>query len=65
MTMLQESMQCFHFIPTLSKGKWDRDTGYVHNVYEFLCKDRKLARFFACYKNMIEDAKKKYYGNVV
>ncbi len=59
MTMFQKTMQGFHFIPTLSKEQWDGHTGYVHHVYESLCKDRKPARFFfAGCKGMIEDAKK-------
>ncbi|MBA3283724.1 MAG: oxidoreductase [Nitrosopumilus sp.] len=59
MTKLQEMVRGFHYIPTLSKEQWERNTGYVHPIYELLCMERKPASFFlsGC-KGMIDDAKK-------
>ncbi len=57
---LQNEMQGFHFIPTLSRENWEGHTGYVHTVYELLCIDRKPAKFFLCgWKGMIDEARVK------
>jgi len=57
---LQEKLPGFQYIPTLSREEWEGHHGYVHPVYEDLCKDRKEALFFLCgWKNMIDDAKRK------
>jgi len=55
---LQNEMQGFHYIPTLSRENWEGHTGYVHTVYELLCIDRKPAKFFLCgWKGMIDEAR--------
>ena len=55
---LQKVMPGFKYFPTLSREKWDGNTGYVHAVYEALCKDRQPANFFLCgWKGMIDEAK--------
>lgn len=56
---LQTKLDGFQYLPTLSREQWDGRTGYVHTVYEELCKDRPDAHFYLCgWKNMIDDAKK-------
>ena len=63
MTELQQTLPGFHFIPTLSKERWEGNTGYVHPIYESLCMERKPARFFlAGWKGMVDDAKKIIMG---
>lgn len=53
-------LEGFHYIPTLSREQWDGRTGYVHAIYEELCKDRQEAGFFLCgWKNMIDEAKQR------
>lgn len=62
MTNLQNEIQGFHFIPTLSREQWHGNTGYVHSIYEQLCLDKKPAEFFLCgWKGMIDDAKKRIF----
>jgi CDP-4-dehydro-6-deoxyglucose reductase len=70
MKALENSLSNFHFMPTLSRENWDGPTGYVHNLYEEICKknnqaceiieDLKPASFYLCgWKFMIDDARKK------
>jgi Na+-transporting NADH:ubiquinone oxidoreductase subunit NqrF len=70
MKSLQCKLENFHFMPTLSRENWDGRTGYVHNLYEEICKtnnagcespaDLKPACFYLCgWKFMIDDARKK------
>ena len=57
---LQDVIPNFHYIPTLSREKWEGHTGYVHPIYENLCKEKKPAVFFLCgWKEMISEAKKR------
>ncbi len=59
MKKLQEDLHGFQYIPTLSRDQWEGKTGYVHSVYETLCRERKPARFLlAGSKFMINEAKK-------
>ena len=56
---LQEGLPGFYYIPTLSREQWEGNTGYVHAIYESLCRERNPASFFLCgWKGMIDDAKK-------
>lgn len=56
---LQSKLPGFHFIPTLSREEWEGEHGYVHHIYQDICKDKREAQFFLCgWKNMIDDAKK-------
>jgi ferredoxin-NADP reductase len=66
---LSDSMPNIHYLPTLSREDWEGPTGYVHTLYEMICKENmetdedgqpkpKPANFFLCgWKNMIDDAK--------
>lgn len=50
----------FKFIPTLSREEWNGCKGYVHPIYEDLCKDKQPANFYLCgWKNMIDEAKQR------
>lgn len=60
MMQLQKELPGFHYHPILSREEWEGKTGYVHIVYEELCKEQKPANFFLCgWKGMIDEAKKK------
>lgn len=70
MKALEKELENFHFIPTLSREGWDGATGYVHSLYEEICKKNneacedlenlKPASFYLCgWKFMIDDARKK------
>jgi ferredoxin-NADP reductase len=70
MKALEKELDQFHFMPTLSRETWDGHTGYVHNLYETICKENaeacegiqklKPAYFYLCgWKFMIDDARKK------
>ena len=60
LTKLQAALPGFHYMPTLSRQKWEGRSGYVHPVYEEICADRKDASFFLCgWKGMIDEAKKR------
>ena len=60
MNDLKESIPGFHYIPTLSREEWEGYTGYVHAIYESLCKERKPATFYLCgWKGMIDEAQKR------
>ena len=67
---LENNLSNFSFIPTLSRENWTGRTGYVHNLYEEICKknneackvieELKPASFYLCgWKFMIDDARKK------
>jgi glycine betaine catabolism B len=63
MINLNNEMDDFYYIPTLSREQWDGKTGYVHAVYELLCIDKKPARFFLCgWKGMIDEARTRITG---
>ena len=58
MKELDASVKGFTYIPVLSKESWEGHTGYVHQVYEELCKDKKPANFLLCgWREMIDEAK--------
>lgn len=67
---LESKMEGFHFVPTLSREKWSGQSGYVHDVYETLVKEKKNgnttpppAQFFLCgWKAMISEAKQRIQG---
>ena len=67
MKRLEQAIENFHYIPTLSREQWDGCCGYVHAIYENLIHSRmsengKLpeAGFYLCgWKNMIDEAKKR------
>jgi ferredoxin-NADP reductase len=70
MKILQNSLSEFYYMPTLSREGWDGHTGYVHSLYEEICKKNKEAcedlqqlkpaKFYLCgWKAMIDDARQK------
>lgn len=69
MKELEKKLDNFYYMPTLSREGWTGHTGYVHNLYEEICKrnneacerleDLKPAAFYLCgWKAMIDDARK-------
>ena len=60
MILLQSDMKTFFYLPTLSREQWEGRTGYVHPVYEEICKEKPEASFFLCgWKNMVDEAKQR------
>lgn len=70
MKALESRMENFTYLPVLSREEWDGHTGYVHSLYEEICKKNneaseglenlKPASFYLCgWKAMIDDARKK------
>ena len=70
MRRLEKELNNFHFMPTLSRETWDGHSGYVHDLYEEICKKNNEAcknsghvnpaAFYLCgWKFMIDDARKK------
>ncbi len=58
MKKLEEQIPSFKYIPTLSREAWGGATGYVHPIYEELCKDKRPANFYLCgWRGMIDEAK--------
>jgi CDP-4-dehydro-6-deoxyglucose reductase len=55
---LQKNNPRFFYLPTLSREHWEGHHGYVHSVYEDLCREKQDALFFLCgWKHMIDEAK--------
>lgn len=57
---LSDSMEGFHYIPTLSRENWEGASGYVHAVYENILHTQQnpAANFMLCgWKAMIDEAK--------
>lgn len=60
MKELAESVESFTYIPVLSREKWEGYSGYVHQVYEELCKNKQPADFLLCgWREMIDEAKER------
>ena len=70
MKQLEKEIDQFTFMPTLSREDWDGHRGYVHSLYEEICKKNKEAcdelqsvkpaYFYLCgWKAMVDDAKHK------
>jgi ferredoxin-NADP reductase len=58
MKKLEIELPGFTYIPTLSRESWEGATGYVHPIYESLCRDKKPASFLLCgWRGMIDEAK--------
>lgn len=50
----------FHYLPVLSRETWTGHSGYVHSVYEELCKNRQPASFYLCgWRGMINEARER------
>lgn len=64
---LQQQLEGFQYLPSLSREQWEGCCGYVHNVYENLVQQKAKqsgqlppARFYLCgWKQMIDEAKQK------
>jgi CDP-4-dehydro-6-deoxyglucose reductase len=69
MRQLEQAVENFHYIPTLSREQWTGCCGYVHAIYENLIhekmsgnKELPPANFYLCgWKNMIDEAKKRIH----
>ncbi|HET6769742.1 MAG TPA: FAD-binding oxidoreductase [Chitinophagaceae bacterium] len=60
MKKLDQEMENFHYIPTLSREQWEGRTGYVHPIYEELCANKQPVSFLLCgWKNMLDEAKQR------
>jgi glycine betaine catabolism B len=70
MKALENKIDNFFYMPTLSREGWDGYKGYVHSLYEEICKKNneactdiqhlKPASFYLCgWKAMIDDARQK------
>ncbi len=60
MKKLDETLTGFTYIPTLSRETWEGASGYVHDIYEDLCRERQPAVFLLCgWRGMIDEAKKR------
>ena len=67
MRRLEQEVEKFHYIPTLSREEWDGCCGYVHAIYENLVHEKMnggdqlpAAKFYLCgWKVMIDEAKKR------
>ncbi len=60
---LASKLEGFQYHPTLSRQDWDGRKGYVHNIYEELCADKRPSHFMLCgWKNMIDEAKQRIIG---
>jgi len=70
MKVLEKKLPGFFYMPALSREDWDGHTGYVHSLYEEICKknkeawndlqELKPAKFYLCgWKAMIDDARQK------
>lgn len=58
MKELAASVESFNYIPVLSRETWEGRSGYVHEIYEELCADKKPANFLLCgWRGMIDEAK--------
>lgn len=70
MRRLETEVKGFHYIPTLSREKWEGCCGYVHAIYENLVNEKKNgstepppANFYLCgWKVMIDEAKQRIQG---
>lgn len=67
MSRLQQEVENFHYIPTLSREDWEGCCGYVHAVYENLVHQKMNgsgslppSHFYLCgWKNMIDEARQR------
>jgi len=60
MTELATKIPDFHYVPTLSREEWEGKTGYVHQIYEELLREKQPALFMLCgWKDMIDEARRR------
>ncbi|HSN07565.1 MAG TPA: FAD-binding oxidoreductase [Hanamia sp.] len=69
MKALEKELDNFHYMPSLSREEWEGHKGYVHDLYQSICKKNneacenlenlKPASFYLCgWKFMVDDARK-------
>lgn len=66
---LEQEVEGFQYIPTLSREKWEGCCGYVHAIYENLVHEKMRdnnelppANFYLCgWKNMIDEARQRIF----
>ena len=46
LVQLQQELPGFNYIPVLSREQWQGKTGYVHQVYQDICADKRPAYFY-------------------
>lgn len=57
---LEQQLEGFSYIPTLSREEWTGRTGYVHPIYEEICAGQPDVDFYLCgWRMMIDEAKKR------
>ncbi len=60
MKELERTMPQFTFHPTLSREDWEGARGYVHAIYEDLCKEHQPSYFMLCgWRAMIDEARER------
>lgn len=60
LAQLQHELPNFHYIPVLSRERWEGRSGYVHPVYEEILADKRPAYFYLCgWKGMLDEARKR------
>jgi len=66
MRQLETELPGFHYLPSLSREKWEGCCGYVHEVYERLVEENRKdatvapAQFYLCgWKNMVDEARRR------
>jgi glycine betaine catabolism B len=67
MKRLENEIEKFHYMPTLSREQWDGCCGYVHAIYENLIHQKMngastlpASHFYLCgWKNMIDEARQR------
>ena len=66
MKRLEQEIEKFHYLPTLSREEWEGCCGYVHALYENLVHQKTVngqlppSKFYLCgWKNMIDEAKQR------
>ena len=54
-------MKNIKYLPTLSREKWERDNGYVHEIYKKILRENEYSNeplFYLCgWRNMIKEAR--------
>lgn len=60
MRELEKLVTDFKYHPTLSREEWEGHKGYVHVLYEALCKEKQPAQFMLCgWRDMVDEAKER------
>ena len=58
MKSLEQQIEGFKYLPTLSREQWEGHSGYVHPIYESLCAQKQPAIFMLCgWRTMVDEAR--------